>query len=114
MSWNYETSSARIKEHLDRLGDIQVAKLVKAADLDSLLSETVCREIVGAHVYVDVPNFAMLASTGTQTDDEAKHLVQAIHIFQREVSRIIERDDMFDGFRVHFQGTKLHALFTAP
>jgi class 3 adenylate cyclase len=34
------------------------------------------------------------------------------HCYEREVSRIVEA--VFDGFRVHFQGPKLHALIYRP
>jgi hypothetical protein len=40
--------------------------------------------------------------------------VQAIHLYHREVSRIVEDVDLFDGVRIHFQGPKLHALFFRP
>ena len=61
MSWNYNTSHNRVEKHLDDMGEIEVEKLVRDADLNSLLSETTCRDIFGAHVYVDVPNFSDLA-----------------------------------------------------
>jgi class 3 adenylate cyclase len=112
MSWNYEASRERIKNHLAGLGKIEIEKLVRDADLYALLSETTCREIFGAHVYVDVPNFAQLA---TEIDGEDyPRLIQAIHLYQREVSRIVEGSGVFDGIRVHFQGPKLHALFYRP
>src|SRR5882762_7225633 len=112
MSWNYETSLERIKQRLESAGEIQVEKLVRDADLHALLSETVCREIFGAHVYIDVPNFAKLA---TDIDSgEYSRIVQAIHLYQREVSRIVEDEGIFDGVRVHFQGPRLHALFFRP
>jgi class 3 adenylate cyclase len=114
MSWEYEKSSERIANHLASLGDIEVQKLVRSADLDSLLSEKECRDIVGAHVYVDVPNFAPLVSKCSSSEDETRRLVQAVHLYQREVARIVEQADLFDGVRVHFQGAKLHALFYRP
>jgi class 3 adenylate cyclase len=111
MSWNYQRSVERIQEHLGDLGKITVEKLKKEADLFNLLSETNCREIFGSHVYVPVSNFAALTSTATGSD-EIKRLIQSVHVYQREVSRIVE--DLFDGFRVHFQGSRLHALFYRP
>lgn len=114
MSWHYDRSSERIKDHVEGMGKIEVQKLTKVANLEDLLSETTCREIYGSHVYVDVPNFAALASQCTDNADETKRLAQGIHVFQREVSRIVERENMFDGVRVHFQGAKLHALFYRP
>lgn len=113
MSWNVDRSRERIKKHLDGLGEIEIEKLVKAADLESLLSETCCREIFGAHVYVSLSNFAKLATEIT-TDADYRRLIQAVHIYQREVSRLVEGAESFDGVRVHFQGPKLHALFYRP
>jgi class 3 adenylate cyclase len=114
MSWDHDRSVERIQTHLEGMGDIVVSKLKREADLEELLSETQCREIFGAHVYVQVANFARLASAATDDEEEIKRLIQAVHIYQREVSRIVESSDLFDGVRVHFQGAKLHALFYRP
>lgn len=114
MGWNYDESLERIRHHLDNMGEIEVEKLRREADLGNLLSETRCREVYGAHVYVGVTNFAKLASEGTYFENDYKRLIRGIHLYQREVSRIVERDEMFDGLRVHFQGPKLHALFYRP
>jgi class 3 adenylate cyclase len=113
MSWNYDTSFNRVKAHLESLGEIEVEKLVRDADLQSLLSETCCRDIFGAHVYVDVPNFADLATLSAE-GEEYRRVIQALHVYEREVARIVEGQDIFDGVRVHFQGSKLHALFFRP
>jgi class 3 adenylate cyclase len=113
MGWRYDRSRDRIKEHLDSIGDIEIEKLVKEADLDSLLTETRCREIFGTHVYISVSNFARLVAE-TSTDTEFRRLIQAVHIYQREASRLVEDSKLFDGVRVHFQGPKLHALFYRP
>ena len=89
MSWNYNTSTTRVENHLDTMGEIEVEKLVRDADLHNLLSETCCRDIYGAHVYVDVPNFADLA-TVTAESDEYRRVIQALHLYEREVARIVE------------------------
>lgn len=114
MSWDHDRSVDRIQTHLDGMGEITVSKLKREADLEELLSETQCREIFGAHVYVQVANFARLASAATDDEQQIKRLIQAVHVYQREVSRIVEGSDLFDGLRVHFQGAKLHALFYRP
>ena len=62
MSWSYQTSLSRVETHLQGMGEIEVEKLVRDADLHNLLSETCCRNIYGAHVYLDIPNFADLAT----------------------------------------------------
>jgi class 3 adenylate cyclase len=114
MSWNYDRSKARVKDHADSIGKITVEKLKKEADLDSLLSETNCRQIYGAHLYFTIGNFPALASAATDNKDETRRLVRAVHIYQREVTRIVEGVDTFDAVRVHFQGPKLHALMYRP
>src|ERR1700751_3426497 len=92
MSWNYNTSTTRVENHLDTMGEIEVEKLVRDADLHNLLSETCCRDIYGAHVYVDVPNFADLA-TVTAESDEYRRVIQALHLYEREVARIVEGEN---------------------
>ena len=112
MSWNYDVSRERIKKHIANLGEIEIEKLVRDADLYTLLSETKCREILGAHVYINVSNFAKLATK--VGSDNYRRVIQAVHLYQREVARIVEGEGIFDGVRIHFQGPKLHALFYRP
>src|SRR5207249_4657121 len=100
MSWDYESSLERIKQHVENLGDIEVEKLVREADLDSLLSETRCRQIYGAHTYLTVSNFVALCSDGAYAEADYKRLIQGVHIYQCEVARIVEGYNIFDGFRV--------------
>ena len=112
MSWNLQKSIERIQKHLADLGEIDVEKLVKDADLSTLLTPTNCRQVYGAHVYVDVPNFSELASHADGED--FRRVIQAIHVYHREVARIVEDPGIFGGVRIHFQGPKLHALFFRP
>lgn len=112
MSWNYDDSLKRIGDHLDNMGEIEIEKLVREADLNSLLTETKCREIHGAHVYVYITNFSRIATESIPDETEYKRFIQAVHVYQREVARIVETT--FDGLRIHFQGPKLHALFYRP
>ncbi len=114
MSWNYDQSLERIHQHLDNMGEIEIAKLKREVDLGNLLSETKCRKIYGSHIYVQISNFPELASNGAYFRDDYKRLIRGVHLYQREVSRIVEKGEIFDGLRVHFQGPKLHALFYRP
>lgn len=114
MSWDYEKSLERIQKHLDGMGEIEIEDLVREADLNTLLSETKCRGVVGAHVYTYVANFPRMASAYADDEAEYKRFLQAVHLYQREVSRIVEDVDKFDGLRIQFQGPKLHALFYRP
>jgi hypothetical protein len=56
MSWNYDRSKARVKKHAESIGPITVEKLKRDADLEALLSETNCRQIFGAHFYLNIGN----------------------------------------------------------
>jgi class 3 adenylate cyclase len=114
MAWNYKVSKARIEQHLANMGEIEIKKLTRDADLDSLLSETCCRQIYGAHVYAHVSNFSAMASKEIEDENDYKGFIRAMHLYQREVARIVEKDGIFDGVRIHFQGAKLHALFFRP
>lgn len=37
MGWNYEDSEKRIKDHMDNMGEIEVKKLIRESDLETLL-----------------------------------------------------------------------------
>ena len=113
MSWDYQRSLQRIQQHLNNMGGIEVSKLTREADLEQLLTETNCRDIYGAHVYVNISNFARLAAEtdGYYAKDDYKRLIQGVHIYQRAVTHIVEG---FGGLFVHFQGPKLHALYYRP
>jgi class 3 adenylate cyclase len=114
MSWKYDRSSDRIRDHLDNMGGVEVEPLSRNCDLETLLTETRCREIRGTHVYVDIPNFSLLVTEAAGRETPLKRLAQSVHVYQREVARIVERAELFDGYHVHFQGTRLHALFFRP
>ena len=111
MSWELQKSIARIQKHVDALDTIDIQPLVREADLDALLSETTCRDILGTHLYLDISNFTRLASEDVD-GDEYKRLIQGLHLYQREVGRIVK--DVFGATRIHFQGPKLHALIYRP
>jgi len=114
VGWDYQKSLDRIQKHLDGMGEIEIEDLVREADLNNLLSETKCRGVTGAHVYTYVANFPRMASAYADDEAEYKRFLQAVHLYQREVSRIVEDVDKFDGLRIQFQGPKLHALFYRP
>jgi len=93
------------------MGEIDVAPLRKEANLEQLLSETTCRDIYGAHVYIHISNFSHLASVKDSTENYYKRLIQAVHIYERAITRIVTD---LGGVLIHFQGPKLHALFYRP
>jgi hypothetical protein len=111
MAWNYETSKERVEAHRDALPEIEIKKLERNADLESLLSEAVCREIYGAHVYLEVANFSDLTAAA-EDGGNLKPFLRALHVYQRQLSWIVE--NLFDGVRVHFQASRMHVLFYRP
>src|SRR5260370_16788424 len=111
MSWEYDKSIKRIRHHLDTMGQIEIYPFSRTDNLEELLRETVCREIYGTHVYVAVPNFTRLASLASSKASKYQRLIQAVHLYQRAVTQLVE---LFGGECIHFQGSKLHALFYQP
>jgi class 3 adenylate cyclase len=113
MSWSETKSKERVQAHLGSIGDIEVKPLAREVnDLEAILSETVCRDIFAAHVYIDVTNFTALSSDATMKRENYKRLIQAAHLYQRALTRVAE--DVLAEFRVHFQGSKIHVLCYLP
>lgn len=111
MSWNYQRSYQRIQQHLRGMQPINISDLTKEMDLEQVVSESQCKRIYGVHVYALLTNFAHLASFIPE-GEAYKELIIAVHLYQREVVRIVEQ--VFGGICVHFQGPKLHALLYQP
>lgn len=109
MTWNYEESRERITKHLAELDDIEVEKLVREMDLENLTEKT-CRQIYGAHVYAELGNLSALVESMNSTGDR-KLIVQATHLYQRELARIGEAVDVA---RIQFQGSRAHFLAYRP
>jgi class 3 adenylate cyclase len=107
MPWNYQTSTDRVRTYLDNLGEIEIEDLDREMDLDNL-TPTKCRKIYGAHVYGEIRNFATAVSDSTV---DRKELVQAVHVYQREVARIA---NAVDGVLIAFQGGRAHVLIYRP
>jgi class 3 adenylate cyclase len=111
VSWDLKRSTDRVERDLENLPEIEVKKLERDADLESLLSASVCREIFGSHAYLDISNFSSLTTLG-EDEDSLKLFVRAVHIYQRQLAWIVE--SKFDGIRVHFQGPRVHVVFYRP
>jgi hypothetical protein len=109
MAWDYNTSHNRVKDHLDGMGEIEIKPYTREMDLENL-SETRCREIFGAHTYGEIQNLSALVSKRT-TKAERQDLVQATHLYQREVGRIATA---VGAERIHFQGGRAHLLVHHP
>lgn len=109
MVWNYDDSYKRVSKHLDEMGEIEIRPYVKEMELDGL-SETRCRDIFGAHIYAEIRNLSTLGSQRT-TKPERQELIQATHLYQREVARIAS---VAGSERINFQGGRAHLLIHHP
>jgi len=109
MSWSEKRSRERIAGYVEDAKGTEVKPMVREMDLENL-SERVCREIEGAHVYVELAGVPKLFDD-TDTPTERKRLMQAVHIFQREIDRIFEAAG---ATRIHFQASRGHALVYLP
>ena len=114
MSWNYATSLNEIQQHVTHLASTPIRISTLDEDLNrAALSEVQCKRVYGVHVYVSLPAFAGLASRVYDLEgvESYQELTRAIHLYQQEVFRIVS---LFDGYQVHFQGPKLHAILYKP
>jgi Adenylate and Guanylate cyclase catalytic domain len=107
MPWNYQTSTDRVRTYLDNLGEIEIEDLDREMDLDNL-TPTKCRKIYGAHVYGEIRNLATAVNDSTV---DRKNLIQAVHVYQREVARIAAA---VGGVLIAFQGGRAHVLIYRP
>lgn len=107
MPWNYQTSTDRVRTYLDNLGEIEIEDLDREMDLDNL-TPTKCRKIYGAHVYGEIRNLATAVNDATV---DRKELIQAVHVYQREIARIAAA---VGGVLIAFQGGRTHVLIYRP
>ena len=109
MGWSEKRSRERIAGYVEDAKGTEVKPMVREMALENL-SEKVCREIEGAHVYIELDGVPKLFDdTGTLT--ERKRLMQAVHIFQRELDRIVYA---VGATHIHFQASRGHALVYLP
>jgi hypothetical protein len=109
MTWSHEKALQRAQDRYEQTEDLTITDVVREIDFD-LISRTKPRRVPGTHFYADVSNFNQILRSGD--DEEAEEMVRLLHVFNREVSKIVGDD--FDGQKVHFQGPRLHALAYRP
>lgn len=113
MSWNKERSAARIRAIDDRIPAIEISRLERKMDLDNVTLGKP-KIVEGVHVYAAVANEAAHITDLLDPSDQdgAKRPLRAVHLWQREIGRIVCND--FDAAKIHFQGTRLHGLVYRP
>lgn len=107
MSWDYNKTLESARADYDQTEGFTVSDVTREIDFDNI-SRRHPRRVRGGHLYVDVDNFNHLLRQG----EDPEEMLRRLHVFAREVSAVISND--FDGFKVHFQGPKVHALAYRP
>ena len=108
MSWDYNRTFERARTDYDQTEGLTVTDVTREIDFDNI-SRRHPRRVRGTHLYVEVDNFNRLLRI---QEDDPEEMLRRLHILARESSTVIGND--FDGFKVHFQGPKVHALAYRP
>ena len=113
MPYDYEIAEKRVLEELERLEseDISVPNLSREMDFKNLSWKN-CRHVRGAHLYADITNIGRLVRDTTLSKDDYSRLLRCCEVIEREQINIIE--SVFPGYKIHFQGSKLHSVFHKP
>jgi class 3 adenylate cyclase len=70
------------------------------------------RIVTGVHFYLDVVNFKDLLEDAREDAQKLRRFLRHIHVYERLAGKLL--DEVDGGFRVHFQGVRLHGLVHKP
>jgi len=112
MGWKKDVSKARVKRIAESVGTVEISDLRKEMKLSNVALRKPKR-IEGVHLYIGPRNEKELVDELLSAEERAaaRTILRRVHLYQREVGRIIGD---FDAAQVHFQGTRLHALVYRP
>jgi hypothetical protein len=112
MAWNIDTSRDRIARIAAAIPEIQISDLAREMTLENVRLANPKR-IAGVHSYIALANEQRLVDDLLDVDDHdaAKRAARLLHLYQRAVGRTA---DTFGAARIHFQGSRLHALTYRP
>ncbi|MDQ3739677.1 MAG: hypothetical protein M3389_01920 [Actinomycetota bacterium] len=113
MGWNRDNAIKRITAVEESIPAIEIRDLQREMNLANVTLPKPKR-ITGVHLYSAVDNEAAHVTDIFDVKDReaARPPVRAVHLWQREVSRIVCTD--MEAAKIHFQGTRLHALVYRP
>jgi class 3 adenylate cyclase len=113
MGWNRDRSIERIKRADKNISEITVTPLTREMNLENV-TLTKPKSVTGVHLYSAVVNEAghITDALDVADQDAARSPLRAVHLWQREISRVVCTD--FGAAKIHFQGTRLHALVYRP
>jgi len=112
MPWNIDKSRDRIARVAAAIPEIVISDLTREMTLGNVRLATPKR-ITGVHSYVALANEQRLVDDLLDVDDHdaAKSAARRLHLYQRATGRTA---DAFGAARIHFQGSRLHALTYRP
>lgn len=107
--WNQDRSRERIAGKLADVQDLEISDLSKEIDFENI-SLLHPRRVIGAHLYFDVSNFQDILGRSLEEETEPE-VLRLLEIYFREAARMVSE---FGLAKVHFQGTRLHAVSYLP
>lgn len=112
MPWNTDTSRQRIARIAAAVPEIVISDLTRGMTLENVKLANPKR-ITGVHGYIALANEQRLVDDLLSVDDHepARRAARLLHLYQRATGRTA---DAFGAARVHFQGSRLHALTYRP
>lgn len=113
MSWNKQTATDRVRASEQSMPVFELTRLTRLMNLGNItLSKP--KTVEGVHLYVAICDEAAKITEQLDVNDREGPRIplRAVHLWQREVSRIIASD--FEAAKVHFQGTRVHILVYRP
>lgn len=111
MSWNQDEARDRLRAAYKETKGLTLSKLMKERDLHELpLNE--CKTVSGMQAYIEIVNFGSMLEDARADRAKLIKLLRDLHVLQRLVRKLLlEREG---AVRVHFQGSRLHAVFHKP
>jgi class 3 adenylate cyclase len=109
--WNESDARERLQKSYDDTKDLELKPLTKEMNLENL-SPTKCRTVTGVQLYLDVVNVQEHLDEAGEDKEKLSKLLRHIHVFERLITTLLY--DFEGAEKVHFQGTRLHAVVYKP
>jgi class 3 adenylate cyclase len=109
--WNENDARERLQKSYDDTKDLELKPLTKEMNLENL-SPTKCRTVTGVQLYLDVVNIQELLDEAGEDKEKLSKLLRQVHVFERLITTLLY--DFEGAEKVHFQGTRLHAVVYKP
>jgi class 3 adenylate cyclase len=109
--WNEDDARKRLQKSYNDAKDLELKPLTKEMNLENL-SPTKCRIVTGVQLYLDVVNIQEHLDEAGDDKQKLSRLLRHVHIYERLLTNLLY--EMHGAEKVHFQGTRLHAVIYKP